>query len=283
MSFVVDAMEHLRVKKHGDENHAAVAATEMMRGQLAALASLVLLGDARIWNIKMVADGKAVPYSSGRIDDDFHQILVAMSEAEEFDFTISYDYWYSQGWEMCELMGPCVLRDHLAEWEKEELTGVFYSAWYHEDHVESEGILTAFGENKGKFYFGKVEPEEISEFPLGKWDALHTAILIDTEDDFDAAAHPELIKACEAFKEINGDVDLQVGDGLTFYLNNITIDSLENGKRFCDMTKELLTVLPDDCSILINAFFADQSGADAQLMIIDADEANDLVIKIARV
>ncbi len=282
MSFVIDAKEHLKVKKHGDENEAALFAVETMRDQLAALAGLVLLGEARIWDIKMVADGEIIPYSGGKINDDFQNILIALSKAEEIDFSISYDYWYRLSEPKYEMLGPCRLRDQMEEYKEEELTDFFYSSWYHEDHIDTEGILTAYGENNGKFYYGQVALAEVSEIPSGKWDALHTAIILETEDDFDVDAHPDLIAACEAFKEIGGDVDLQIGDGMTYYLHNILIDSYEKGQRFCEMTRKLLSVVPDDVAICINGFFADQNGMDARLMTIEeADQ--DITIKVAQV
>lgn len=180
-------------------------------------------------------------------------------------------------------MGPCVLQDRMAEFEKDELNGIFYSSWYHEDCTESTGTLIAYGENNGKFYHGTVDFEDVQEIPAGRWDALHTAILIETEDDFDTDAYPDLVNACQAFKELSDDIELDTVGGLLFFLNNITIDSEEKGKRFCEMTKNLLEALPDDCGIMINGFFADQWDKDPKLMIIDADEHNDVIIKVARV
>lgn len=87
---------------------------------------------------------------------------------------------------------------------------------------------------------------------------------------------------CRELAEMSIDSILDVDDGLTFYLNNVTIDTAEQRVRYEELLKQLVAVAPEGLEIYIDGPFLEASGADAKLMTI-GHSGRDLVISVAQI
>ena len=280
MSVAYSIMEHLKVKKADNSDYSLPV--EIMNGQLAALAALMITGEAQVYKMKLIADGVEYGFSGEEVTPEFKKILQTMSDAKEIDFSIDYHYLWRAGWQMYELVGPFVLMGFFEDPGEEDLSDVFYSAWNNADCEEGLGKLVAYGKQDGKEYSGLVDFEQVPAIPEGKWEEQRSTVIIDSDESFNAEAHPELIAICRELADMSIDSILDVDDGLTFYLNNVTIDSAEQRVRYEELLKQLVAVTPEDLDIYIYGPFMDASGADARLMTI-GHNGRDLVISVAQI
>ena len=280
MSVAYSIMEHLKLKKTDDENYSQPV--EIMNGQLAALAALMVIDEAKVYSMKLVADGIEYDFSGDEVTPEYKKILQAMSEAKEIDFSIDYHFLWRAGWQMYELVGPFALMDFFRDPGEEDVSNAFYCAWNNADCEEGPGKLVAFGRHNGKEYSGLVDFEQVPAIPEGKWEEQRSTVIIDTDESFDANAYPELLGICRELADMSIDSFLDVDDGLTFYLNNVTIDTAEQRARYEELVKKLMAVAPEDVEVYIDGPFLDPSGADARLMTIEHD-GKDLIIKVAEV
>ena len=280
MSVAYSIMEHLKVKKTDDSNYSLPV--EIMNGQLAALAALMVMDEAKVYRMKLIADGVEYGFSGDEVTPAFKQILQTMSDAKEIDFSIDYHYLWRAGWQMYELVGPFVLMNFFDDPGEEDVSDVFYSAWNNADCDEGPGKLVAYGKHNGKEYSGLVDFEQVSAIPEGKWEEQRSTVIIDTDESFNAEAHPELLGICRELANMSRDSILDVDDGLTFYLNNVTIDTAEQRTRYEELLNQLVTAAPEGLDLYIDGPFLDPFGADARLMTIEHD-GKDLIIKVAEV
>ena len=142
--------------------------------------------------------------------------------------------------------------------------------------------MVAYGRHNGKDYSGLVDFEQVPSIPDGKWEEQRSTVIIDTDESFNAEAHPELLGICRELADMSIDSFLDVDDGLTFYLNNVTINTAEQSARYEELLKQLVAAAPEDIDLYIDGPFLDPSGADARLMTIEHD-GKDLIIKVAEV
>ena len=280
MSVAYSIMEHLKVKKADNSDYSQPV--EIMNGQLAALAALMVTGEANVYRMNLVADGVEYGFSGDEVTPEYKKILQAMSEAKEIDFSIDYHYIWRAGWQMYELVGPFALMDFFDDPGEEDVSDVFYSAWNNADCDEGPGKMVAYGRHNGKDYSGLVDFEQVPSIPEGKWEEQRSTVIIDTDESFNAEAHPELLGICRELADMSVDSILDVDDGLTFYLNNVTINTAEQSARYEELLKQLVAAAPEDIDLYIDGPFLDPSGADARLMTIEHD-GKDLIIKVAEV
>ena len=284
MSVFHEVVEHLKVKKVEENlNSGAWQATEIMADQLAALAAVVVRGEGRIWRVNMVADGQKFSFSKDGSFDDFAKILHVLTKAKEIDFSIDYDYCWRSDWQLFELVGPFILKEFIENPGEYDMSDVFYSMWCKADgDCDDTGSLVAYGECNGKSYSGPVPFIQVSSIPEGIWDERSTPVIIDTDDSFDAKAHPELIMACQELSDMAEDPQLDIENGLYFYPNNVTFATEDQRKRFPELVKRLLNLVPENIEVYIYGIYVDSSREDARLMTIDHD-GQDLVIKVAEI
>ena len=283
MSVIFDVAEHLKVRKNAEDGiTGASEAADIMAGQIAALAALMTMGEGRIWEFKMTADGKEYGLSKSETISEFREILSALANAGEVDLVIRYDYCWRAGWQMYELVGPFPLMDFMNDPDDSDTSGVFYSAWNKADSDEGSGNLVAYGEHNGKTYSGVVPFERVSDIPEGLWDEQNTPIIIDPLDPINAAEYPDLVKVCQELAKMGRDPNLDYDNGLTFYLNGVTLASAEERARYAVLVDQLARLVPVDIGVCFEGDFADTSGEDARLMTIDHD-GQDLVIKVAEI
>ena len=283
MSVYYDVAEHLKVKKNAEDGITrASEAVNIMAGQLAALAALMTMGEGRIWELKMTADGKEYGLSKEETLSEFREILSALTKAGEVDLVIRYDYCWRASWQMYDLVGPFPLMDFMKDPENYDTSDVFYSAWNKADSDEGPGDLVAYGEHDGKTCSGQVEYTQVSSIPEGDWFETNTPVIVESDDSFDAKAYPDLISVCQELAEMGKYTQLDYENGLSFFLNNVRLTTTQQKKRYCDLVKQLVKLIPDDLPYLINGHFVDYSGDDAQLMTIDHD-GQKLVINVAEI
>ncbi len=279
MSVAYNIMEHLTVKKTDDDNYSLPV--EIMNGQLAALAALIVKDEAEVYKMKLVADGIEYGYSGDEVIPAFKQVIQTMSSAKEVDISIYYNYLWRSGWKMYELVGPFVLMNFFDDPGEEDVTDVFYSAWNNAEG-EGPGNLVAYGRHNGKEYSGLVDFEQVSAIPEGKWEEQRSTVVMDTEESFDAKDYPELLGICRELADMGVDSALNIEEGRTFYLNNVTINTAEQRVRYQELLKMLVAVAPEGVDLYIDGPFLDSSGADARLMTVEYD-GKDLIIKVAEV
>ena len=98
----------------------------------------------------------------------------------------------------------------------------------------------------------------------------------------DAKVYPDLIMVCQELEKMGQYSQLDYENGLSFFLNNVRLTTADQKKRYCDLVKQLVNLIPDDLPYLINGHFVDSSGDDARLMTIE-DDGKNLVIKVAEI
>ena len=285
MSISHYVFEHLTVKKNEkDEDSSPVS---VMIGQLSALAAVMLADDYNaIHRLKLIADGTEYTYSGAEITPAFREILKAMSEAKEIDFLIDYRYVWRFGWQMYDLLGPFVLTEFFEKAdEDEDLSNAFYCAWYSEESDEGPGVLVAFGEKDGKTYSGPVEWKEVSSIPEGIWDENFAApILVESDDPIDIAQYPEFLETCRELNDLGHDTFFEYDkEGITFYLNNITMKTQEQKEKYVALCRCLRETAPENIeTLIIKGAFLDCSGEYPRIMTVEHD-GKDVVIEVAEV
>ena len=272
MSVYFNVKEHLSISQPRFDPDGCTVPYDLsaiMRGQLAALGALNLLGEGGLYSLHLVADGKAFDITEDRIDETYKAALAAMFDAKTLELTVDYYYESSVGWAMYDLVGPFPLAEYLKEIGRDDLKGIFYSAWHHADSGDGPGQLMAYGEKNGTFYHGEIDYAEVPEIPAGLWDSADTAVVVEPEH-FDPEAHPEVVEACKVFMTLSDEVYLVTDGGLDFCLNSISLDSPEKGKRFLEAMTRLKALMPDDFCMM--ADFVDISGPDPRMMSIKETE-----------
>ena len=281
MSVYFEVKEHLQVKRTAEEMEYETngsIALNIMQGQLAALAALILINeDARIYDLHMTADGKEYTYKGEEITPEFKTILTALTESAEVDLVVGYSYEWRANWDMYSLVGP----DPLMQFCKDPefgMNGIFYSAWHNADCSDGNGVLVAYGEKDGKTYNGEVSYVTVTALPDGSWYSPNSAIVYaETEDGVSAAATPGFTDACKAVTEFAGD-ELDLDEEGCYYLNDLTLRSDGEAKHFIELVKEVKRVSKE---FGLMAYFVDTSLPDARLMFIDDEDG--YTIRVASV
>ena len=275
-----ETKEHLRITRVlPDEYTHAQEIIEIMRGNLAVLAALVMLKEGRLFSLHMMVDETEYYIDGDVLDHSFQDALNAMCDASNMDLTVEYEYNWRAGWQVYDSVGPHGLMSFLDDLSENDLCGIFYSAWSHADCSDGPGTLTAYGKEHGKIYHGEVEYVPAPEIPSGVWESSDTVIFL-APDGFQADDHPDVIPLCREMAAFSEDVDFQTDGGLDFCLNSVTLRDAEQGKRFLEIAWRLQNLMPTDFSMMANFF--DRSGKDVRLMKID-DAAAGYLVTIAEI
>ncbi len=283
MSVSFDIKEHLQVRKKDADDISTPLS--IMRGQLTALAALMLIDRAEIGELKMTADGVDYSFSGNHPSLKFKKLFSVMADAKDVDLSVRYSYSSSVSWQMYQMVGPFPLMEymnHPDEGEKESLSDVFYSAWYCADG-SCPGELAAYGTRNGKTYSGAVDLEQVSSIPGGEWDELTMPMLIEANNSLDAASDPKLGEVLRDLAGMGHDTDLfYYNNCFNLYLNNLDISSDEKTARLTELTHQLVSLAPEDAGVRICGAFVDLSGDDARMLTIDYNE-NGFDYRIAEV
>ena len=282
MSVYFTIKEHLNISQNSSESLTACEAKGIMRGSIAALGALVLLNEADHIDLHLIADGKEYKVTDDSFVTNIKTLLSALENAEILDMTAEYEYCSHTGWALYDVVGPFSLMAYMDQVDPSDMEGVFYSAWNSADCADGPGILVAYGEANGQSYHGDVSFSEVEKIPSGLWYNSDTVIYVEPES-FDVESNQEVIEACNAFRGMGGDTQLETNDGLYFCLNNITLDTSSNpelGTNFIDAVKRLQRLVPEDFSIMANFF--DVSGKDVKLMKIEETD-DGFCVKVAKV
>ncbi len=284
MSVYYDVKEHLQFTGKEDAVDGAYIAADVMKVQLAALAGLILLDEAKIYRLQMTADGKDYQYEGAEVTPEFKKILNAIDDSSDVDLEI--EYLWRGSWTPYENMGPFALMKTIEERHDEfDWSTVFYSAWYRPDSGEGCGSLYAYGTKDGKTYNGEVSFEETTHVPSGEWIAQDTPIAASVKLN-GAEADPAFIAACKAFEPFCEENDMSFDtyddeDIYEFYLSNLTIRTNEEAQRVIELFKELRRLSTNQFGLMAN--LVDYSHKDARLMMIEEGEGEEFEIKVAMV
>ena len=273
MSVSFQVKEHLQVKKNDADDESTPL--DIMRGQLLALAAVMLIGRAEIAELRMTADGVGYSYRGNHPSLKFRKLLSVMANSKDVDLSVCYSYSSSVSWSMYGMVGPFPLMKYMknpCEGEKKSLSDVFYSAWYCADG-SCPGELAAYGTRNGKTYSGEVDLKQVTSIPGGEWDELTMPMLIEANDSFDAASDPKLGEVLRDLAGMGHDTDLfYYNNCFNFYLNNLDISSDEKTARLTELTHRLVSLAPEDAGVRICGAFVDLSGDDARMLTIDYNE-----------
>lgn len=287
MSVSYEIKEHLHFegREAGYVTGADVCAN-IMHGQLAVLASLVLIDEASIYRLQMTADGKEYHFKGKEITPGYKAILAALEEAENVDLEVEYGYDRRFGWSLYELVGPFPLMDALKDPEEDlDFDNVFYSTWNTCVDDGGCGSLFAYGTKDGKTYNGEIPFEEVQTVPSGEWIAQDSPIAASTKRG-DNENLPAFIDACKRFAPFCREEDLsftdyEKEDEKEFYLNNLTLRTDEETRHFIELVKGLRKLSESQFGLM--AELVDCSHKDARLMVIEEGEGDEFIIKIAMV
>lgn len=283
MSVFYDVKEHLRFEgKESDAITGASICANVMKSQLASLAGLILVDDAKIYNLSMIADGKEYSYKGKDITPEYKTILAALCESEDVDIEVEYGFnWRAKG-RYYDNVGPFEMIGLLEERDPEfSWDNVFYSAWNNSDSNDGCGTLVAYGINDGKTYSGTVPFEKVDHIPEGKWICQDTPIYASIKKDGDIDG---FFAACRKFSAFCDEDDLEfseIDDCVEFCMSNLIINSDEDIHHFIVLLEAFRNLELDEFGLMAN--LVDCSQKDARLMMTEENEEGEFSIKIASV
>ena len=285
MSVYYEVKEHLQVRRNQEDGFTgAYVALGAMKGQLAALAALILTGEnASVYDLHLTADGKKYSFKGNEITPEYKEILTALTEAADVDLAVSFGFTWRSNWNMYELVGPFPLMNRLEDPEYEDLdwSGVFYSAWEKEDSTAGTGKLVVYKEKDGKIRRRDAVFEAAPAVPDGIWYGQDSPVYAKGDP-----GDPAFVKACKALSDAFGqelDLETEKGDyyGDYYLKDNITLHNDTDARRFV----ELLTDLKAAASEFdLTAIFVDYTTTpDARLLEIEDMEDGPFVTRLAQI
>ncbi len=267
MSFNYTIKEHLMV--NADENRTPardhVPAVWLMEKKLMALAGLVLIDEAKIYGMRLIADGKEYNYEpNDEITPEYKKIIAAMNNAADPDLSIYYEYTHRVDRKFVEMAGPFELMEYLKKPDEQDDSSVFYSVWNSADCDGGFGVTVAYGERNGKKYNGTVGFERVPEVPEGNWEDLFLTVYFENER-FDKGALPEIKAICDEMKDLFQSVEVEADeDGISVILNYGSLRGTKDGERLIGYFKCLMEYMPAGSSV--EEQFFDVSSDDARLL-----------------
>ena len=284
MSEYHEIKEHLHIEgKAADKVTGASICADIMQFNLASLASLVLLDEARIYGLQLTADGREYNFSGKEITPEYRTILSALGEAADIDIVAEYGYYWRDK-PLYLNVGPFELMDTLDEHSNEVgWDNVFYSAWHNADYNDGCGALVAYGVKDGKTYNGVVPFEKVDAVPEGEWYAQDIPIIASVK----GASEEEravFIAACRDFSAFCDEADLGFyeHDGVfTFCMSNLAVKTDAEARQFMEKVKEVHRLSNESFCLMAN--MVDLTLKDARLMMIEEDGEDGFNISIAAV
>lgn len=281
--------EHLEIREHlhlegKDENEytGATVCADYIRRQLASLAGLMLLDEAEVGRIQLIADGKEYSFSGKEITAEYKAIIDALWDAEDIDLMAAYEYvWKPES--VYDNAGPFDLMTMLDCFDDLDMDDVLYTAWSHGGFEHGCGVLAAYGTKDGKTFKGPVQFEKAAHVSAGEWfcqDAPVFASAAKTGKDQLSAFYA----AGEEFTAFCSEDDMlftEYEDTAEFWMANLDLSSDDDVRRLIEMLKELRQLADNDFSLMIN--MTDFSQKDVRLMTIEEDGEGDFCINIASV
>ncbi len=274
MSIYYDVKEHLKVT---GESEIAEETTKIMRQQLAALASRVLLDDAVLHHLTVTTEVFSADLSDGVISADFKKALDALIDPVTADVFVDYTYRWSALNDHLRV-GPFVMTDYLNDHMEEIPDDVFYAVYnYADSSVTGEGVLSAYGTDEhGIYRDGPVFCEPTQELPEdGYWYAEWDTVSYETGDTEGLDLY-EIERVCQRLCDLSEfDYDeLTVSEtGVHFSLNNTVLHTGEQIRRFMDLCGELVRLTGNKCKF--HTVFTDENCPGSRLRKMQMDFAPD--------
>ncbi len=272
MSISYIVKEYLCVRNYQNK-HITHAITET----LASIGHQILLDNAFVMELNMVADGKRYSFCGKCMTKDFHEIILAAKHTKtNLELTLFY-YAYD-----CYFDISNEVEDTLKN-SPELSDNIFHSFYNKADCNSGSGILCAYGKKNGILYNGIINPVESPALCEGIWEACDTAISF--EEDINDALDLDGIRKCandliELDEEI--DINFEIDDKTALlYLNDISLNTVEKVKKFIDICERLQTATNYTCGFLTE--FVDYTVATPRIMILDILSSDSPKILIASI
>lgn len=299
MSVYYDIKEHLVVKDRQPSEFVTAKdnAVDIMHYQLSLLGALMLQENAFIEELVLNADGETYSFSGNETTPDLGKLMKALRNACDLDLTIRYDFTRYGMNGISQSAGPQTMMQWLDELEDEEMDGIFYSAWCKADCNGDAGNLYAYGNHNGTFHRGAIEAKPVSAYPAGKWYA-ETDLVVDM-DELSLEQVQKIVAICHELNRLTdfpeGDRQIMINntpvsvgnpidfseDGVSYYMNDVRLNSAEDMKRLLHLHAELSELTDGSCGHI--GEYMDLSAAEARIMYIDYSTTDPSCIKVAAI
>jgi len=98
MSIYYDVKEHLVVRERTNDvidnsEDSRNVAVKSLQFRMAILGSLMLLDDAKIWELKLTADERIYSFSGNVPSIELKEAIAAMQDAKSIDLVLEYGFW----------------------------------------------------------------------------------------------------------------------------------------------------------------------------------------------
>lgn len=276
MSVFYEVNEHLKVED--TRNHPVLL--EIAASQLGLLGAGILQDLAGIKRMTLIADGREYRFSGKQMTQEYHELIRALSNAEQVELFASWYYW---GWDhvSCDIFAIANFLEEAAEEAPAELEGMFYSLHYGVDSVSGVGTLVAYGEKGGQKYNGAVDFADVSQIPDGIWTTSDTALCYDGEDLQEQKANA-IMEVCKKLCQFSEADTLEQDEGsISFFLNNLQIHNERELKEFLRLFVELNELTDGECSLL--GELVDCSGPDVKVLHFDVDADGNPILELAQI
>ena len=256
MSVYYYVKEHISTNNFQDE-----ALTSAIIETITSITQMMLYDRAKIGSLSLRANEKNYFFEGLEITPKLHEIIRAIKSATAMDLVMSYDS------VNCEFPIAKIVSEMFREGPR-YANNLFYSLYNKADCNSGVGLLSAYGEKNGKFYFGTVESQN-SSFVEGEWYNEDTLIAFESSAN-DILNLVELKKCVEELAKLGADVDFRTdSEEISLFVNNMTIKTMDTFDCFVKLCLELDRITDGTCDFMLE--FVDTSDAEARIMQINLD------------
>lgn len=275
MSIYYTVKEHLVIED--TEKHSDIV--DLTVNHLSLMGASLLMDCGNFSELTAIADGAEYVFSGSTVTENYHKLITAIRDASHIEIIASFGYWY---YAFSVDPGPFAMVDRLQELAKndpEQLTGMFYSMYNNADCDATAGTLIGFGEKNGQIYTGCMDLISVDCIPDGDWHTPLTALCFDS-DDLEGKDCSAIVDVCTKLCAFSSKDELSYDDhSISFYLNNLQINSDAQLKAFMALTAELIDLTDGECSLI--GELVDTHSPDARILHFDVEYNGSYTLKMA--
>ena len=237
-----DVKTHLTVAHAHTEGLKSVV--EDASVQLCVLGMWMLMGDATIHRLKVLADGVEYYFEGKIVTEDYHRIVEAVRNAKSVDIAAEYDFKKLAFTELNP--GPFSLAEdleYLKDKGKIQLCDLLFSMYSYRDCGDyKERTAVAYGEKDGVVYAGEIPSRKTEVLPDGAWHIPCVYLYgCDAAEEEDPAAFEALMNVFAQFGKISYDTDYG-----KLHIGNVNLTGDTDFRVFADVVSEMMTLSGED-------------------------------------
>lgn len=280
MSVYYDVREHM-VISDPDEGYDYAG---ILRGHLALAGALMLCGEVKYCDIKLVADQKTYLFNETKVTQALHDIMDALDGAQKIDLRICWKYRWT-GWNsIADLASANTMCSqlHTIDEEDEIPESVFYCCYVEADCDDSIGGAEAYGVWNGKRYHGALECCSIEQLPEeGTWRTPQTAVIWDVAwpEGVNRKRITEIAQELSTLSEMdNISID---ENSISLYINNVMLHGKKDLQKYIELCTELNELTDGDCCFVEE--FEDFDSLNPRILRMETGKDGEWKFQIAEV